>query len=130
MLGIFTPLLSYGRITSVPSMKTNVLVGIMRDTGATCVPAMPLLIEKIYKGILSTVAARPVAVRVLFRVMLAVSSFLFKAFGLRVGKLLFASVARELGVQKLRFFVSGGGPIAKDVIDGMEALGLVTFQGY
>ncbi|HVO37828.1 MAG TPA: AMP-binding protein, partial [Spirochaetia bacterium] len=130
MLGIFTPLLSYGRITSVPSMKTNVLVGIMRDTGATCVPAMPLLIEKIYKGVLSNVASRPPAVRVLFRVMLAVSSFFFKAFGLRIGKVLFASVARELGVQKLRFFVSGGGPIAKDVIDGMEALGLVTFQGY
>ena len=130
ILGIFTPLLSYGRITCVPSMKTNVLIGIMKDTGATCVPAMPLLIEKIYKGILSNVGARPLPVRVLFRVMLRVSSFCFKAFGLRLGKLLFASVARELGVQKLKFFVSGGGPIAKDVIDGMEALGLVTFQGY
>ncbi len=129
-LGIFTPLLSYGRITSVPSMKTNVLIGIMKDTGATCVPAMPLLIEKIYKGILANVKARGVMVRILFRLMFAVSMFFFKVLHLRLGKLLFKSVARELGVSKLRFFVSGGGPIAKDVIDGMEALGLVTFQGY
>ncbi len=129
-LGIFTPLLSYGRITSVPSMKTNVLIGIMKDTGATCVPAMPLLIEKIYKGILANVKAKGLAVRILFRLMFAVSMVFFKVLHVRLGKLLFKSVARELGVSKLRFFVSGGGPIAKDVIDGMEALGLVTFQGY
>jgi len=129
-MGIFTPLLTYGRITSVPSMKTNVLVGIMKDTGATCVPAMPLLIEKIYKGILSNVKAKGAMVRVLFRLMFAVSMFFFKVLHVRIGKALFGSVARELGVQRLRFFVSGGGPIAKDIIDGMEALGLVTYQGY
>ena len=129
-LGIFTPLLSYGRITCVPSMKANVLVGIMKDTGATCVPAMPLLIEKIYKGILANVREKGIPVRALFRIMLAVSSFFFKVLHLRLGKVLFKSVARELGVSKLRFFVSGGGPITKDVIDGMEALGLVTYQGY
>jgi long-chain acyl-CoA synthetase len=129
-MGIFTPLLSYGRITSVPSMKTNVLVGIMKDTGATCVPAMPLLIERIYKGILTNVKAKSATVRILFRVMFAVSMFVFKVLHVRIGKLLFSSVARELGVQKLRFFVSGGGPIAKDIIDGMEALGLITYQGY
>jgi len=129
-LGIFTPLLSYGRITCVPSMKTNVLIGIMKDTGATCIPAMPLLIERIYKGILANVKEKPPLVRALFGVMRAVSSFFFKVLHLRIGKVLFASVARELGASKLRFFVSGGGPIAKEVIDGMEALGLVTYQGY
>jgi long-chain acyl-CoA synthetase len=129
-MGIFTPLLTYGMITSVPSMKTNVLVGIMKDTQATCVPAMPLLIERIYKGILTNVKAKGAVVRVLFKVLMAVSRFFFKVLHVRVGKLLFGSVARELGVQKLRFFVSGGGPIAKDVIDGMESLGLPTYQGY
>jgi long-chain acyl-CoA synthetase len=129
-MGIFTPLLSYGMITSVPSMKTNVLIGIMKDTGATCVPAMPLLIERIYKGVLANVKAKGPLVRVLFAVMKGISTFFFKVLHVRIGKLLFGSVARELGVQKLRFFVSGGGPIAKEVIDGMEALGLVTYQGY
>lgn len=129
-LGIFTPLLSYGRITCVPSMKTNILIGIMKDTGATCVPAMPLLIEKIYKGILANVKAKGLVVRVVFRFLFVLSMFSFKVLHVRLGKLLFKSVSRELGVSKLRFFVSGGGPIAKDVIDGMEALGLVTFQGY
>jgi long-chain acyl-CoA synthetase len=129
-MGIFTPLLSYGMITSVPSMKTNVLIGIMKDTGATCVPAMPLLIEKIYKGVLSNVKAKGPAVRLLFGVMTAVSSFFFKVLHVRIGKLLFGSVARQLGVEKLRFFVSGGGPISRETIDGMEALGLITYQGY
>lgn len=129
-MGVFTPLLTGGMITSVPSMKTNVLIGTMKETGATNIPAIPLLIEKIYKGILTNVKARPPVVRVLFRVMFAVSSFSFKVLGLRLGKLLFKSVARELGLEKLKFFISGGGPIAKEIIDGMEALGLNTYQGY
>lgn len=130
ILGIFVPLLSFCRITCVPSMKTNVLIEIMKDTGATCIPAVPLLIEKIYKGILAKVAAKPPLVRVLFRVLLAVSSFFFKTFKIRLGKLLFKSVARELGVSKLKFFVSGGGPIGKTTIEGMEALGLNCYNGY
>ena len=129
-MGVFTPLLTGGMITSVPSMKTNVLIGIMKDTGATNIPAIPLLIEKIYKGILTNVKAKPPIVRALFSVMFAVSRFCFKAFELRLGKLLFKSVSRQLGLEKLHFFISGGGPIAKDIIDGMEALGLNTFQGY
>ncbi len=129
-LGIFVPLLTGGRITTVPSLKTNILIQIMKETGATCIPAMPLLVERMYKGILAKVKEKPPLVRVLFKVMLAVSRFFLKAFGLRIGKLLFGSVARELGVQKLKFFISGGGPIAKDVIDGMDSLGLATYQGY
>jgi len=129
-LGIFVPLLTGGRITTVPSLKTNILIQIMKDTGATCIPAMPLLVERIYKGILTKVKEKPPLVRVLFKMMLAVSRFFLKVFGIRIGKLLFGSVARELGVQKLKFFISGGGPIAKDVIDGMDSLGLATYQGY
>jgi long-chain acyl-CoA synthetase len=129
-MGIFTPLLTGGRITTVPSLKTNVLIETMKETGATCIPAMPLLIERIYKGILSKVKEKPPLVQTLFRVMQAVSGFFFKVLGIRIGKLLFGSVAGELGLKKLRFFISGGGPIAKDIIDGMETLGLVTYQGY
>ncbi len=109
-MGIFIPLLTGGMITSVPSMKTNVLINTMKETGATDIPAIPLLIEKIYKGILTNVKARPPVVRALFRVMFGLSRFAFKAFELRLGKLLFKSVARELGLEKLRFFISGGRP--------------------
>jgi long-chain acyl-CoA synthetase len=130
MMGIFTPLLTYGQITSVPSMKTPVLIGIMRDTAPTSVPAMPLLIEKLYKGILTEVRAKPPLVRALFAVMHRFSSFCVRVLHLRIGKVLFKSVVAQLGLQKLRFFISGGGPISKDVIDGMDALGMGTYQGY
>jgi len=62
--------------------------------------------------------------------MFRLSRFLFTAAGIRAGRVLFTSVAAQLGLEHLRFFVSGGGPIAKEVIDGMEALGLPTYQGY
>jgi long-chain acyl-CoA synthetase len=129
-MGIFVPLLTHGTITCVPSMKVSVLVGIMKETRPTAVPAIPLLIEKLYKGILANVKEKGPVTRALFAVMFRFSRFLFTAFGIRAGKVLFTSVAAQLGLERLRFFVSGGGPIAKDIIDGMEALGLPTYQGY
>jgi long-chain acyl-CoA synthetase len=115
-MGIFVPLLTHGTITCVPSMKTNVLVGIMKETHPTAVPAIPLLIEKLYKGILANVRQKGPATRALFAVMFRLSRSLFRTFGIRIGKVLFRSVAAQLGLERLRFFVSGGGPIAKEVI--------------
>jgi long-chain acyl-CoA synthetase len=130
MMGVIVPLLTHGTITCVASMKLNVLVQAMRETQPTAVPAIPLLIEKLYKGIHANVKAKGAVTRALFGVMFPLSRFLFRTFGMRAGKLLFKSVATQLGLGHLRFFVSGGGPIAKEVIDGMEALGLPTYQGY
>lgn len=68
--------------------------------------------------------------RLLFGALSGLSSFFFRVLHIRIGRILFRGVARELGLEKLYFFASGGGPIAKDIIDGMEALGLITYQGY
>jgi long-chain acyl-CoA synthetase len=129
-MGVIVPLLTNSTITCVASMKLNVLVQAMKETSPTAVPAIPLLIEKLYKGIHANVKAKGAVTRALFGVMFRFSRFLFRAFGIRAGKVLFKSVAAQLGLEHLRFFVSGGGPIAKEIIDGMEALGLPTYQGY
>jgi len=129
-MGMFVPLLTHGTITCVSSMKVNVLVQAMKETHPTAIPAIPLLIEKLYKGIHANVRDKGAVTRALFAVMFRLSRFLFTAFGIRAGTTLFRSVAAQLGLERLRFFISGGGPIAKEVIDGMEALGLPTYQGY
>jgi long-chain acyl-CoA synthetase len=129
-MGLIVPLLTNGTITCVASMKLNVLVQAMKETQPTAIPAIPLLIEKLSKGIHANVKAKGVVTRALFGVMFRFSRFLFRSFGIRAGTVLFKSVAAQLGLERLRFFVSGGGPIAKEIIDGMEALGLPTYQGY
>jgi len=130
IMGLIVPLLTHGTITCVSSMKVNVLVQAMKETHPTAIPAIPLLIEKLYKGILANVRDKGFATRALFAVTFRLSRFLFTAFGIRAGTALFRSVAAQLGLERLRFFISGGGPIAKEVIDGMEGLGLPTYQGY
>jgi long-chain acyl-CoA synthetase len=130
MMGIVCPLLSYGRIIPIGSLKTNVFIPILQDTGASCIPAVPVLIEKIYKGVFAKVKAKGLLTSIVFHLMFGISKILYKLFGAKVGHALFGSVRHGLGLQRLRFFVSGGGPIPKQVIDGMEILGLVTMQGY
>ncbi len=72
MMGVFVPLLTNGTITCVASMKLNVLVQAMKETQPTAIPAIPLLIEKLYKGIHANVKAKGVVTRALFAVLFAV----------------------------------------------------------
>ncbi len=129
MLGMIVPLLTYGMITTVASLKSNLLIQIMRETGASCIPAVPALVERFYKGVWAGVREKPLPVRVAFRALFGLSCGL-RVLGISAGRFLFRSVAAQLGVQKLRFFISGGGPISRQIIDGMQTLGLATFQGY
>ncbi len=130
ILGIFVPLITFGMITPIPTLKPNILTQTMKETGATCIPAVPMLIEKIYKRIISNVKSQPTHIRILFSLMFKLSKYVYVKTGFRLGVYLFKKVRRELGVVNLRFFISGGGPIPKDTIEGMEALGLITMQGY
>jgi len=130
MMGIVVPLLTHGRIIPIGSLKTNVFIPILADTGASCIPAVPVLIEKIYKGVFAKVKAKGIVTSIVFHLMFAISKFFYKVFKVKIGKALFGSVRSGLGLNRLRFFVSGGGPIPKAVIDGMEVLSLVTMQGY
>ncbi|OHD58750.1 MAG: hypothetical protein A2014_09540 [Spirochaetes bacterium GWF1_49_6] len=130
MMGIICPLLSYSRIIPIGSLKTNVFIPIFQDTGASCIPAVPVLIEKMYKGVFAKVKAKGILTSIIFHLMFGISKIFYKLFGVKIGHALFGSVRHGLGLQRLRFFVSGGGPIPKEVIDGMEILGLVTMQGY
>ena len=114
----------------VPTLRPNILIQTMRETGATCIPAVPVLIEKIYKNIFTGAREKGLAVYMIFRILFGISRFFYKFFQIKVGPVLFKSIRKQLGVINLKFFISGAGPIPKEIIDGMETLGLTIMQGY
>ena len=130
ILGVILPVYTGATITTIPTLRPNILIQTMQETGATCIPAVPALIEKIYKNIHAKVLERSLPVRLVFRILFAVSALFYHLFGLKIGPALFKSVRASLGVTHLKFFISGAGPIPKEVIDGMEILGLTVMQGY
>ena len=130
ILGIFCPLLTYCKITPISTLKSNVFIPIFRETEASCLPAVPALVDKIYKGIFTSAKAKGPLVYTFFMLLFGISKFFYKIFGWKIGKVLLASVRRNLGLSKIHFIVSGGGPIPKAVVDGMQTLGFPTMQGY
>lgn len=129
MIGMFVPLLTYGRITMIASLKPTVFVPIMKYVDTRNMPCVPALVEKMYKGVWAAVKKKGLLTTIIFRMMFSVS-WLSRFVGLDLGKILFKSVRENLGVTNIRFMISGGGPIPKKVIDGMDTLGVYIMQGY
>ncbi len=128
--GIFVPFLNYGRVTTIPTFRTDILTKIMAETKATYVPSVPLLVEKIYKRIMSNVMKSALPVRMIFGLLFGLSSFFYRAFHWHAGKYLFASVRRKAGLSNLTAFICGGGSIPPEIIHGMNIIGLRVCQGY
>ncbi|MGA2142316.1 MAG: AMP-binding protein [Brevinematales bacterium] len=130
ILGIILPIMTYATITTIPTLRPNVLIQTMQETGATCIPAVPMLIEKIYKNIFTMAHEKGLPVYILFRTLFWISRIFYAFLGIKIGPVLFRSIRRQLGVTRLKFFISGAGPIPREIIDGMETLGLIVMQGY
>ncbi len=109
---LVTPIASGTQMSFVESLRT---VGEnIRETSPTLVPAVPLLLEKVYNKLKAGLAAKPAA-RVLW------------ALGLRgpVRK----GIREKLG-GRIRLLISGGAPADPVMLRGLEELGLTAREGY
>lgn len=87
---------------------------------------VPLLIEGIYKKVIST--AKKQGKEKLITRMTKLCNFLLK-FGIDIRRKVFRSVLEQLGGE-IRLIVSGGAAIDKKALEGFQAFGITTFQGY
>lgn len=87
---------------------------------------VPLLIEGIYKKILNT--AKKEGKDKLITRMTKVCNFLLK-FGIDIRRKVFKSVLDQLG-GNIRLIVSGASAIDAKALQGFQAFGITTFQGY
>ena len=109
---LVTPIASGTSMSFVESLRT---VGEnIRETSPTIVPAVPLLLEKVYNKLKAGIQAKPAA-RILWTV------------GLRgpVRK----GILEKLG-GRIRLMISGGAPADPLMLKGLEELGLKAREGY
>jgi long-chain acyl-CoA synthetase len=93
--------------------------------------SVPRLFEKLYAKIMDSVQAGSAVKRVIFGWAVKVGRK-GKRSGLayRVAhKLVFSKILEKTG-GRVRFFVSGGAPLSKDIAEFFFALGLVVLEGY
>ena len=125
---LIAPLYGGAKVTYCDSLKPHYIISLMKDTKATGMICVPLVLKMFYNGILKEVEKLPPVQQKLFRMLLAVSGFLLK-FKIRAGKILFGSVHKKFG-QKFNYFVSGGAPLDPQLERDFDALGFKILQGY
>lgn len=109
---LVTPIASGTQMSFVESLRT---VGEnIRETSPTIVPAVPLLLEKVYNKLRAGLQAKPAA-RLLW--------------ALRVRNPVRNGIREKLG-GRIRLMISGGAPADPLMLQGLEDLGLKAREGY
>ena len=118
-------------VTYLHSLKPKVILGVMREVGATCMLGVPTLYalirddieRRVMKGTQSSLKSGRLAISKRF------SNIARHNWGKEIGRQLFARAHKEVGNQ-IRFFVSGGSALGTELYEDFQALGLPIYEGY
>ncbi|MFA6169517.1 MAG: AMP-binding protein [Candidatus Margulisiibacteriota bacterium] len=114
-------------VTYADSLKSNILLKIMQETGITIMCGVPLLYQIFYEGILRQ--AEESGKRRLFELLFKLSAFFNDSIGINLGRIIFGMVHRKFG-GKVRFFASGGAAISPELVRNFSLMGFTILQGY
>ncbi len=117
-------------ITYAGSLAPQILINTFRKVRPTVVLVVPLLVEKLYKGVWREIKKKGKTAYYIMQTLNSLSIFFCKYLKLPIGRYLFRSIVEKLGLTELRFFISGGGPLSKPLISGYRNFGIEILQGY
>lgn len=112
------------------TLRSDLLLAVMREVRPTVMLVVPLLLEKLASGVWKALRKRGILVYLLFRFFYFLGVLSKKLFGRNIFSFLFSPIRKQMGIDHLRFFISGGGPLAKEVIDDFDIMGVLVLQGY
>jgi long-chain acyl-CoA synthetase len=139
MAGYYTGFSCGATIAYAESVET--VAANMMEVRPTIVTTVPRLFERIYSRVIKQVDAGPVAKQKIFHWAIAVGKRFALAsrrgsvpFSLRAqrslaDKLVFSTLREKTG-GRMRFFVSGGAALSRDLGEFFEAAGLTVIEGY
>lgn len=112
------------------SMAVTRLMKELKEGKITMLLGVPLLFNKLLAGIMKGIKSKGPFVNFVIHVMLGISYFAKKVFGVNIGKKLFKSVLEQANIYSLRIAICGGGPLADSVFKIYNQMGIDFVQGY
>ncbi|MBS3102020.1 AMP-binding protein [Candidatus Woesearchaeota archaeon] len=116
-------------VVFVNSLKKNDLVMAIKETNATVLVGVPLLFEAIYGGIIKRLDEQPSWKKPIINALKTANRTSIALFGSNAGKRIFSEIHEAIG-KSIRLMISGGAPIKKEILIGMNSLGLPIIEGY
>jgi len=118
-----------GSVTIVDKIAGPRIISDIKDTGGTILIGVPLLFDKLKKGIGSKLNQLPAAVRMLLGFM-KTAVRIGSVVRLNLGIPLFKGFREKAGLSSVRLLVSGGGPLSAPTAAFFQELGFRIVQGY
>ena len=107
---------------------------IMKDLefgGVTIFIAIPLLYNKILKGMMKNVRAKGLFFHLLVGLLMRISGLFKFVFRVNIGKKLFGKILlKKANIYNLKYLISGGSTLAPETVRRYQQLGLDFLQGY
>ena len=99
--------------------------------GVTMFMGIPLLYNKILKGMMKQVRSKGLATHLLVGLLMRISGLFKIVFKVNIGKKIFGNILlKKANLYNLKYLISGGGPLAPETVRRYQQLGLDFVQGY
>lgn len=129
LANILFPLARGGGITYLSALNSTELMRTLDKAGITTFPAVPQIFYLLHKKIFDEVKNKPLAARIVFKLLLGFCGWVRRTTGLNLGTKVFAKVHRVFG-GRLRLLVSAASYFDPKIIRDFYALGFTVQQGY
>ncbi|MDC7124713.1 MAG: class I adenylate-forming enzyme family protein [Spirochaetales bacterium] len=131
MLAVFIECISVG--AELVFAKRVIVQQIFKDlkkAKVTMFLGIPMLFNKIMKGLLSGIREKGIVVYGIIKAMMGFSGFIKKLFGVNIGKSLFKGILSKVSLDTNRICICGGGPLPTETFKAFNQMGIDFVVGY
>jgi long-chain acyl-CoA synthetase len=131
MLAVFIETIAAGSsIVFASKLVVKQMLVDMKEGKVTLFLGVPMLFNKLLKGILKGIKEKGIILYALIRILLFISGKIKIIFGKKIGKHIFKTVLEKASLSSIRVCISGGGPLSPSVFSIYNQLGIDFIQGY
>jgi long-chain acyl-CoA synthetase len=132
MTAVFLEAISIGcELVFAGGLSVGQMMNDLKRGRITVIMGIPLLYNKILKGMMKQVRSKGLATHLLIGLLMRISGVIKKTFNINLGKKIFGNLLlKKANLYTVKYMICGGGPLAPETFQRYQELGLDFVQGY
>jgi long-chain acyl-CoA synthetase len=123
-------ILNCGTCVFAGALSVSAMMKDLHEGGVTIICGIPLLFNKILKGLMKQVRSKGFFIHFYIGMMMRFSGFCKRVLGINIGRKLFKTLLTKANLVNVKFLICGAGPLAPETFRRYQELGLDFVQGY
>lgn len=131
MLAVFIEAISVGaELVFAKKIVVKQIFKDLKEAKVTMFLGIPMLYNKIIKGLMNGIREKGIAVYAVIRVLMGFSGLIKKLFNINIGKKLFGGILAKVSLDTNRICICGGGPLPAETFRYFNQFGIDFVVGY